>query len=228
MEMEIDKYVEAQNRKDRFTLMGCVGSLAALAAIVLLLVLCYGCTTPKVAEEQHHHYAQADTMAVQSLVDHRMQAIKELMLQELTAKVQQQQTEQQTDEQQKERVTETITMWVDSMGRQMRQEQRTTERDISRQQQLREQRMAQEWENRLMTVVDSMNHEWSEKMKLMQGHREQNDSTLVHQEPVPGDNRPWYKQMGDALMWMLVGGVVAAVIWFTRKLWMQWLRLLFG
>lgn len=225
----MEKYCDNWKRKAEGSYKGCaisaVGVLLCLLALLVMITVS-GCTTPKVTESVHHHYAQADTMAVESAVEKRMQAVREQMMQELTAKIQTQQTEQNTEEQQKERVTETITMWVDSMGRQMRQEQRTTERDISRQQQLREERMTKEWENRLQTVVDSMNRQWDEKMKLMKGHWEQRDSTSVHEEPVPGDNRPWYKRWWSAIRWMLIGAIVAAVLWFTRKLWLPWLKLL--
>lgn len=225
----MEKYSDKWKHKMEGSYKGCaisaVGVLLCLLALLVMITVS-GCTTPKVTDSVHHHYAEADTMAVQALVDGRMQAVREQMMQELTAKIQTQQTEQNSQEQQKERVTETITTWVDRLGRQMRQEQRTTERDISRQQQLREERMTKEWENRLQTVTDSMNAVWQERFDSVSVHREQQDSTSVHDEPVPGDNRPWYKRWWSAIRWMLLGAVVAAVLWFTRKLWLPWLKLL--
>lgn len=225
----MDKYSDKWERKMEGSYKGCaisaVGVLLCLLALLVMITVS-SCTTPKVTDSVHHHYAEADTMAVQALVDGRMQAVREQMMQELTAKIQTQQTEQNSQEQQKERVTETITTWVDSLGRQMRQEQRTTERDISRQQQLREERMTKEWENRLQTVTDSLNAVWQERFDSVSVHLEQKDSTAVHEEPVPGDNRPWYKRWWSDIRWMLLGAVVAAVLWFTRKLWLPWLKLL--
>ena len=224
--METEKYIKEQNRRDKATLIG-VSVYVVMSLIgLLILMLCNSCTTPKVTDVHHHHYASADTTAIQAVVDSRLQVVREQMEHSLYAAVTQQMTEQESQEQEKERVTETITTWVDSLGRQMRQEQRTTERDISRQQQLREQRIQQQWENRMKTVLDSVNRQWDEKFNMMKGRWEENDSTDIHQEPAPGDNRPWYKRWWDAMKWMLLGAIIFAVGWFTRKLWLPWLRLL--
>jgi len=224
----MEKYYEKRMRKKAASYKGCavsfVGVLICLAILAIMIMA--GCTTPKIVEEHHHHESKVDTMAVEAVMERRLTAVKEQMVRELYAKMQSQISEQSTQEQQKERITETVTTWVDSLGRQMRQEQRTTERDISRQQQQREERMQQEWENRLRTVTDSLNQHWDEKLKMMKGHWEEKDSAAVHQEPVPGDNRPWYKRWWDAMKWMLLGAIIFAVGWFTRKLWLPWLRLL--
>jgi len=227
MEKEIDKYAEAQNRKDKAVLFGgFFGFIAFVVAVLFAMIMLHGCTTPKIVEEHHHHESKVDTMAVESVVEKRLQAMKEMWVQEVSAAVMQQHTEQSTQEQQKEKVTETITSWVDSLGRQMRQEQRTTERDISRQQQQREERMQQEWQKRLQTMIDSVNQQWNEKFNMMKGSWEDKDSTDVHQEPVPGDNRPWYKRMWDALIWMLIGGVVAGLLWLAVKYWSAFTKIL--
>jgi hypothetical protein len=123
-------------------------------------------------------------------------------------------------EQEKERVTETITTWVDSLGREMRQEQRTTERDISRQQRLWEERLERSYEERLLTVTDSLDAAWQMKFDAMHTHWAQADSTSVSQKPAPEDNRPWWKRWAEALKWIAVGAVVLAVtlaVWRARR-----------
>lgn len=177
-----------------------------------------GCTAQKSVSERHHYNAEVDSMAVQSVVDRKMQSVREQMLQEMVAKVTQQLTQQTTDEHQKERTTETITMWMDSLGRQVRQEQRTTERDISRQQQLREERMAQEWESRLQTVMDSVGTMWQNRFDSMLVHREVEDSVSNIVTPAAEDNRPWYKRWWSAVKWMLIGAVVCAGLWRVKKI----------
>lgn len=61
MEMDIDKYVESQNRKDKQTVLGCVWSILAVVVIVLLLILCYSCTTTKYVPVVEH---RTDTVQI--------------------------------------------------------------------------------------------------------------------------------------------------------------------
>ena len=197
---------------------------AAVFCVVYLMLT--GCSAPKAVTEEHHHQSSVDSVAVRAVVDGRLQEVKEQVKQEVVVAIQSQQTEQQSQEQERERVTETITTWVDSLGREMRQEQRTTERDISRQQLLREERMQQAYEQRLLDVVDSMSMAWQERFDSVQAHKEEADSSSTAITPTAEDNRPWYKRMWDAMKWMLIGAVVFAVLWFTRKLWLPWLKFL--
>lgn len=169
-----------------------------------------GCATPKAVVEHHYHESEVDTMAVQAQVDKRLSDWREVMIKEVSVAIQSQQTEQNTQEQERERVTETITTWVDSLGREMRQEQRTTERDISRQQQLREQRMQQAWESRLQQVTDSLNAEWQENFSRLQAHWAEADSTDTEVTPVVTEKKPWWKRVGDLLMGLL--GIAAAFV----------------
>ena len=60
MNLEIDKYIKAQNRKDKETL-GCLGSLMILAAIVIILLVCYGCTTTRYVPVIEH---RTDTVQI--------------------------------------------------------------------------------------------------------------------------------------------------------------------
>lgn len=60
MNLDIDKYTEAQNRKDKETL-GCLGSLLILAAVVVILLFCYGCTTTRYVPVIEH---RTDTVQI--------------------------------------------------------------------------------------------------------------------------------------------------------------------
>ena len=203
-----------------------VGAGLMLLVFVVVMSVLMSCSAPKAVEERQHHRSEVDTMAVRAVVDGRLLEVKEQVKREVVVAIQSQQTEQQSQEQEKERITESITTWVDSLGREMRQEQRTTERDISRQQLMREERVQQAYEQRLLDVVDSMSAAWEERFDSVRAHREAADSAFTAVTPTAEDNRPWWKRWQEAMWWMLIGAVVGAVLWFTRKLWLPWLRLL--
>lgn len=185
--------------------------------LLFFAVLLTGCATPKAVEEHHHHYQEVDTAAVQAIVDGRMGGWHEEMTSAISVAIQSQQTEQESSEQQKERVTETITTWVDSLGREMRQEQRTTERDISRQQRMWEQRLEQQYEERLQAVTDSMGQVWQTKFDAMHTHWAKEDSTSVSEKPVPADNRSWWEKTREMMKWIVIGAVLAIMLWISRK-----------
>lgn len=185
--------------------------------LLFFAVLLTGCATPKAVEEHHHHYQEVDTAAVQAIVDGRMGGWHEEMTSAISVAIQSQQTEQNMSESSKERVTETITTWVDSLGREMRQEQRTTERDISRQQRMWEQRLEQRYEERLQAVTDSMGQVWQTKFDAMYTHWAKEDSTSVSEKPVPADNRSWWEKTREMLKWIVIGAVLAIMLWISRK-----------
>lgn len=185
--------------------------------LLFFAVLLTGCATPKAVEEHHHHYQEVDTAAVQAIVDGRMGGWHEEMTSAIKIAMQSQQTQQESSEQQKERVTETITTWVDSLGREMRQEQRTTERDISRQQRMWEQRLQRQYEERLQSVTDSLDEVWQMKFDAMHTHWAKEDSTSVSEKPVPADNRSWWEKTREMLKWVVIGAVLAIMLWISRK-----------
>lgn len=198
----------------------CFFELLIAALAYLSVTLLVGCSTPKMVEEHHYHSYEIDTAAVQAIVDGRLGGWHEEMTQAIKVAIQSQQTEQSSQEQEKERVTETITTWVDSLGREMRQEQRTTERDISRQQRLWEQRMSQQYEERLQRIADSLDAAWQARMDATYTHWAQADSSSVSAKPTPADNRPWWQRWLDALKWIIVGAVVLGValaVWRARR-----------
>lgn len=183
---------------------------------MLAAILLTSCSTPKTVVEHHHHYQEVDTQAVCAIVDRHMGGWHEEMEQAISVAIQSQQTEMTSDEQQKERITETITTWVDSLGRTMRQEQRTTERDISKLQRLLEQRIATQYEQRLMQVTDSLNEAWQAKFEESYTHWAEMDSTYQSAIPAAEDNRPWWKKAQETLTFIMAGiafGAVMMLIW---------------
>ena len=186
-------------------------------AIVTGCLMMVGCTTPKVIEQHHHHYEALDTQAVEARVDKKMNAWRSEMDSTFRVLTNQYAASWSANESEQEMITETVTSWIDSLGREVRQEQRVTNRDISRQQQQTEERITREVEQRLMSVVDSVNGIWQQQFSAYQKHSEQADSTSEKTMPVVGDNRPLSQRVGSALLWMLAGIVAyLAVRWIGK------------
>ena len=186
-------------------------------AIVTGCLMMVGCTTPKVIEQHHHHYETLDTQAVEARMDKKMNAWRNEMDSTFKVFTNQYAASWSANESEKEVITETVTSWIDSLGREVRQEQRVTNRDISRQQQQTEERITREVEQRLMSVVDSLDGVWSQRYDSIAAHQ---TSDIVHQTsstPVVGDNRPLSQRVGSALLWMLAGIVAyLAVRWIGK------------
>ena len=206
--------------------------ISFFCTLIIALVICAvvslftGCTTPKIVENHHHHYEQADTLAIQAQVDKRLNSWHAQMDSSWRQSWQEYSASLFSNEDQKEKVTETITTWTDSLGREMRQEQRTTERSLSRMQQQTEQRLSREFEARLSVVVDSVNDIWQQRFERYQTHWEQKDSTRVKETPV-ADALPWYKRWWQTLKdYLLIAGIVLLII-ATRRIWWPWCKKLF-
>ena len=203
----------------------CVLAIALVVCAVVSLFT--GCTTPKVVENHHHHYEQADTLAIQAQVDKRLNSWHEQMDSSWRQSWQEYSASLFSNEDQKEKVTETITTFVDSLGREVRQEQRTTERSLSRLQQQTEQRLSREFEARLSVVVDSLNDIWQQRFNAVKGHWEQTDSTHVKETPATKTELPWYKRWWQTLKdYLLIAGIVTLLI-ITRSIWWPWCKKLF-
>lgn len=193
--------------------------LLALVVTLLVLYIFCGCTTPRAVEEHHHHHYKADTMAVKSQVDRHLQSWHQQIDSAWKERISQYFSQQQQSEQQHETITETVTESVDSLGRKIRQEQRTISRDISRELQTIEQTITREYEMRLQSVVDSIDSTWQQRYDSLSARVSQMDSTLIKKTPVADDNRPWYRKLWDRLQWLVIGAVVAAAAWISRKWW---------
>lgn len=204
--------------------------VVALIVAAGLCALFGSCTTPKIVENHHHHYEQADTLAVQAMVDKQLTSWHAQMDSSWRQSWQEYTASMTSNEDQKEKVTETITTWTDSLGREMRQEQRTTERSLSRMQQQTEQRLSREFEARLSTALDSVNGIWQLKFEQYQTHFEQSDSTSNSVQPagvLANDNLPWYKRWWQTLKdYLLIAGIVLLII-ATRRIWWPLLKKIF-
>ena len=188
-----------------------------------------GCATPKVVERHHHHYEEADTLAVQAQVDKHLNSWHAQMDSSWRQRMEEYSASLFSNEDQKEKVTETITTFVDSLGREVRQEQRTTDRSLSRMQQQTEQRLSREFEARLSVVVDSVNDIWQQRFEQYQTHFEQTDSTNSHVQSGSAafGELPWYKRWWQTLKdYLLLAGIVLLII-ATRRIWWPWCKKLF-
>ena len=201
--------------------------------LIIALVICAvvslftGCTTPKAIENHHHHYEQADTLAIQAQVDKRLNSWHAQMDSSWRQRMEEYSASMTSNEDQKEKVTETITTFVDSLGREVRQEQRTTERSLSRMQQQTEQRLSREFEMRLSTALDSFNDIWQQRFNAAKGHWEQKDSTHVKETPATKTELPWYKCWWQTLKGYLLIAAIIALLIMTRRLWWPWCKKLF-
>ena len=195
--------------------------------VILAGLVLTGCATPKIVEQHHHHYEQADTLAIQAQVDKRLNSWHAQMDSSWRQSWQEYSASLFSNEDQKEKVTETITTFVDSLGREVRQEQRTTERSLSRMQQQTEQRLTREFEQRMSVVVDSVNDIWQQRFERYQTHWEQTDSTHVKETPATKTELPWYKRWWQTLKdYLLMAGIIALII-ITRSIWWPWCKKLF-
>ena len=191
-------------------------AIAIAAAAVMAITLLFGCATPKAVEEHHHHHYEADTMAVKAQVDSHLQSWHQQIDSAWSERISQFVSQQQSSEHQQETVTETITETFDSLGRKLRQEQRTISRDISRELLSIEQSITRAYEQRLQFAVDSLESTWQQRYDSLTTHL---TSSLDHQTsstPV-GDARPWYKKLSGALLYILIGVVLAAAFWLARR-----------
>jgi hypothetical protein len=195
--------------------------------IILAGLVLTGCTTPKIVEQHHHHYEQADTLAVQAMVDKQLNSWHAQMDSSWRQRMDEYSASMTSNEDQKEHITETITTYIDSLGREVRQEQRTTDRSLSKMQQQTEQRLTREFEMRLSTAIDSVNDIWQQRFNAVKGHWEQTDSTHVKETPATKTELPWYKRWWQTLKdYLLIAGIVALLI-ITRSIWWPWCKKLF-
>ena len=212
------KGLDADQRTSLAVIQGALCFIFMLV-VVLLMGLLSGCTVPRAVEEHHHHHYEADTAAVSRQVDARLTSWHAEMEAFVRERLEQFSKQQQQSEHQHETITETVTVSLDSLGREIRQEQRTISRDISRELQTIEQTITREYELRLQSVTDSLDASWQQRYDSLSARVSQMDSTLVKKTPVADDNRPWYRKLWDRLQWLVIGAVVAAAAWISRKWW---------
>lgn len=195
--------------------------------IILAGLVLTGCTTPKIVEQHHHHYEQADTLAIQARIDRALNSWHEQMDSSWRQSWQEYTASMTSNEDQKEHITETITTYIDSLGREVRQEQRTTDRSLSKMQQQTEQRLSREFEMRLSTALDSVNDIWQQRFEQYQTHWEQADSTHVKETPATKTELPWYKRWWYTLQGYLLVVAIGVLLLLTRRIWWPWCKVLF-
>lgn len=200
-------------------LVACICGMVAALAVLAVISLLMGCTTPKIIEQHHHHYEQADTLAIQARIDHALNSWHEQMDSSWRQRMDEYSASWFSHDDQKETITETILTWTDSLGREMRQEQRTTDRSLSKMQQQTEQRLTREFELRLSVVVDSVNDLWQQKFSALQAHLEKIDSTSVQRGSPASENLPWYKRWWQTLKDYLLIAAIILILLATRRIW---------
>ena len=194
---------------------------------ILILALCLwitSCAAPKAVERTEHHHAAIDTLSIQAAVDAHMSSWHKRMDSLFRERVNQSSSEQHSSTDQKELITETVTTTTDSMGRAVRQEQRTISRDLHQEQQQIARRIEREMESRLQTAIDRQDSIWQHRLDVAIAHRQQTDSTRHVATPAAQDSRPWYRRWADRLQWLIIGIILAAAAWITRR----WWRRIFG
>ena len=195
-------------------------ALLLVAIVVIALVSIFmGCTTPRAVEEHHHHHYEADTMAVKAQVDSHLQSWHQQIDSAWHERISQYTSQFSSQSDEREVTNEIITTATDSLGRVIRQEQRTISRSMVNSQWSMVNSLTREYEQRLHYAVDSLDSVWQQRYDALQTHWEQTDSASVQKTPVSQDNRPWYRKLWDRLQWLIIGAVVAAAAWFSRRWW---------
>ena len=195
-------------------------ALLLVAIVVIALVSIFmGCTTPRAVEEHHHHHYEADTMAVKAQVDSHLQSWHQQIDSAWSERISQYTSQFSSQSDEREVTNEIITTATDSLGRVIRQEQRTISRSMVNSQWSMVNSLTREYESRLHYAVDSLDSVWQQRYDSLKTHWEQTDSASVQKTPVSQDNRPWYRKLWDRLQWLIIGAVVAAAAWFSRRWW---------
>lgn len=196
---------------------------SVLTGIIIAIVMLVSCS-PKLVEQHHHHYEQADTASIKAQVDQQLQSWHTQMDSSWTQRWQEYTASMVSNEDQKEHITETITTYIDSLGREVRQEQRTTDRSLSKMQQQTEQRLTREFEMRLQQSIDSLNNDWKLKFDALQTHWEKKDSTDVKETPATKTELPWYKRWWQSLKDYLLIAAIILILIATRRIWWPLLK----
>lgn len=187
-------------------------------------ILFASCAAPKAIDRTEHHHSDIDTLSIQAAVDAHMTSWHERIDSLFRERVVSSSAALYHSADQKELITETVTTTTDSLGRAVRQEQRTISRDLHQEQQQIALRIEREMESRLQTALDRQDSIWQKRLDAAMIHREQTDSTHNTVTPVAQDSRPWYRRWADHLQWLVIGIVLAAAIWVTRRWWRKLIK----
>lgn len=180
---------------------------------VALLAL-NSCSTPKVTEQYHNHYEQTDTATVNAAIDSRMQSWYQQVDSFLRNRIERYSKEWYSRSNEKEITTETVTTATDSLGRILRTEQRTISRDINREQHQLEQRIISEMEQRLHSMIDSVDNVWQQRLDAFKANAELKDSIANIKKPVDtsGGGSFW-----NNIFWTFIGAISIIVFYIIYR-----------
>jgi hypothetical protein len=191
-------------------------------AIVVLFFM--GCTTPKVIEQHHHHYQQADTAAIEAVVDRTTKSWREEMDSAFHAFENKYTASLTSNESEKEVITELITVSTDSVGRTLRTEQRSISRDITRELLQQEERITREFEARLSVVVDSVNDIWQMRYNSLAAHVATLDSLSNISHPTSAVTTPLFQRWWQKIKDHLLAICIALILINTCPIWLPWIK----
>ena len=206
------------------SLSACLIFWIVLAAGILFFVC--SCSTHKELHEHEIRTIVADMMAKQQQQDAHVNQQTLNIDSMVSSSVRTAFAEWQQNETEKETTTETITTWVDSLGREMRQEQRTTQRELSRQEQQRQQQQWQEMRTEMQRQITALDSVWSQRMTEMKQHM--HNSLAAQKDVVKQTNATeavsWWQKTWAWLKGIVIGLLLAVVLYFTRPLWSKFIK----
>ena len=109
-----------------------------------------------------------------------------------------------------------VTSWIDSLGRKVTQEARTINRKTDRQEELRQQRIIQEQEQRIQTCQERIDSLYA--LLLEKTAKEESDTTAYHKEVIrPAHTPSLYQRFHDWLTSLINVVVLAAIVGFIVR-----------
>ncbi len=150
--------------------------------IIVVSIFCCACTTSsKVTTDvsvHHRDSSRVDSMLTSAVSSQKATIDSLLSIIHLRDSINQKSSEEST-----ERITESITSYIDSLGRKVTQENRVTERTASRQEELRQLRIYEQYEQEIERTCERIDSLY--QLLLAKTALEQNDSTFHEKEKIP-------------------------------------------
>lgn len=211
------QYYSRQNRIKRELDHAVTLLKAVFASWVILTIVCafIGCAGKQVVVDQtESHHSKADSLSASLQVAVSQQQTRIDSLFHLV--LQQELSHQTANEQQTEQIQETVTSWIDSLGRKVTQEARTINRKTDRQEELRQQRIIQEQEQRIQTCQERIDSLYA--LLLEKTAKEESDTTAYHKETIIQRQTPsLLERFHDWLTGIINVIVLAAIVGFIVR-----------
>ena len=211
------QYYSRQNRIKRELDHAVTLLKAAFASWIILTIVCafIGCSTKQtVIDQTESHHSKADSLSASLQVAVSQQQTRIDSLFHLV--LQQELSHQTANEQQTEQIQETVTSWIDSLGRKVTQEARTINRKTDRQEELRQQRIIQEQEQRIQTCQERIDSLYA--LLLEKTAKEESDTTAYHKETILQRQTPsLLERFHDWLTGIINVIVLAAIVGFIVR-----------